>query len=187
LNLLNFVSLLTAEASGAPYVLEVDFRSSSVSGAVLETSDPILISPPSPTTPVTTLFTFPEPVSLVPGDLYVIQVLQLSGEGLIGSSGTNNYVSGTQILGGIPQPENDLWFQEGIISTPEPEMLLLLAIGLIGLTAATLCGRPGKSIRRSTAVRKESWSMALAASSPAVACEPARVAMMSHVSAPKAI
>jgi hypothetical protein len=138
---LNFVSLLTEEASGAPYTLEANIRSSSISGAVLETSDPIVISPPSPTTPVTALFIFSNPVPLVPGNLYVIQVVDLSGQGLIGSSGINNYAGGTQILGGILQPDNDLWFREGIISTPEPETLLFLGIGLISLKALTLCGR----------------------------------------------
>ena len=51
-----------------------------------------------------------------------MQVVEISGEGLVGSSNVNNYSCGTQILGGIAQPNEDLWFQEGVISTPEPGM-----------------------------------------------------------------
>ena len=66
-------------------------------------------------------------------------LLELSGSrwpilGLIGSTDTNNYSGGTQILAGVIQPNNDLWFQEGI-RTAEPCVLPLLAVGLAGLAS----------------------------------------------------
>ena len=130
---LNFVDLLTATTgSASPFTLEVEIRSGSISGTILGVSQPTMVTPPSATSTIVTPFTFSMPVTLVPSDLYVIQVLAISGDALVGSSGINNYPGGTQILGGIAQPNNDLWFQEGI-SVPEPGELLMLVTGLIGL------------------------------------------------------
>jgi hypothetical protein len=137
---LNFVNLLT-EAFVPSFTLQVDIHFGSISGTILGTSLPTTVLLPSPPfANVLTPFTFSTPVSLVPGNIYVIQVLPVSvAQGLVGSSDANFYPGGTQILGGIAQPNNDLWFQEGI-ATPEPGMLLLLAAGLIGLLATALFG-----------------------------------------------
>jgi hypothetical protein len=142
---LNFVNLLTAEAAGTPFAVDVEIRDGSISGTILGTSLPVTVNPISPTTVVVTSFIFPSTVTLVPGDLYVMQVVEISGEGLVGSSNVNNYPGGTQILGGIPQPNDDLWFQEGI-STPEPVMPILMITGLIALVVATR--RPSRQSRR---------------------------------------
>jgi hypothetical protein len=135
---LNFVNLLTATVgSTSPFTLEVDIRSGSISETILGTSQPTLVTPPSAIATIVTPFTFSTPVTLVPGDLYVMQVLTVSGDALVGSANINNYPGGTEILGGVAQPNNDLWFQEGI-AAPEPGTLLLLGTGLIGLLATTL-------------------------------------------------
>jgi hypothetical protein len=135
---LNFVNLLTdIQGSTAPFTLEVNIRSGSISGTILGMSQPTIVNPPSLFTLIVTPFTFSTPVTLVPGDFYVMEVVAVSGDTLLTSTDTNNYANGTQILGGLAQPNNDLWFQEGI-STPEPGTLLLLATGLIGLLAAVL-------------------------------------------------
>jgi hypothetical protein len=130
---LNFVNLLTQSGTGssAPFTLELNVRSGSISGTALGTSQLTTVTPPQ-FAAVVTPFAFSGPVELVPGDLYVIEIVEISGEGLIGSTDANNYPGGTQILGGVAQPNNDLWFQEGI-RTPEPGVLLFLAVGLAGL------------------------------------------------------
>lgn len=135
---LNFVNLLTESGTGtsAPFTLEVEIRSGSISGAILGTSQLTTVIPP-PFAFVVTPFTFSTPVTLLPGNPYVMQVLAISGEGLVGSANTNNYPRGTQILSGIAQPNNDLWFQEGV-TTPEPSTTLLITVGLIGLAARRL-------------------------------------------------
>jgi hypothetical protein len=124
---LNFVNLLTVDGSAT---VEVNIRSGSISGTILGTSQPTVI-PFSIATSVSS-FSFSTPVTLIAGDLYVMEPFVVSGDTLVGSTDTHNYVGGNQILGGIVQTNNDLWFQEGI-STPEPGALLLLGTGLIGL------------------------------------------------------
>lgn len=64
-------------------------------------------------------FTF-EAVQLVPQTLYVIELVQGSGQGWgVKSSGGgySTYPRGRQILGGEPQENNDLWFREGRVGT----------------------------------------------------------------------
>lgn len=85
-------------------------------------------------------FTFSAPVPLVPGDLFSAQVIVTSGDdwGLASSGGAmSTYPGGDQILQGVPQPNNDLWFQEGITTaTPEPSTLLLFGSCLLGVLAS---------------------------------------------------
>jgi PEP-CTERM motif len=87
-------------------------------------------------------FTFATPVPLVPGDLFSAQVIVISGDNWGLGSGLGNtggsastYPGGDQILGGVLQPSNDLWFQEGT-TTPEPSTLLLVGSALLGLLAS---------------------------------------------------
>jgi len=126
---LNFVNLLTIDGSAT---VEVNIRLGSISGTILGTSQATVI--PFSLAPSVSSFSFSAPVTLISGDLYVIEPFVVSGDALIGSTDTNNYAGGNQILGGIAQPNNDLWFQEGI-AVPEPGALVLLGTGLIGLLA----------------------------------------------------
>ncbi len=133
---LNFVNLLTGPVDlttfTTPFTLELDIRWGSISGTVLGVSQPTTIIPSSSFASIVTPFTFATPLTLVPGDLYVMQVVAISGNASVGSTNIDNYSGGTQILSGVAQPNNDLWFQEGI-SVPEPGTLVQLSTGLLGL------------------------------------------------------
>jgi hypothetical protein len=133
---LNFVNVLTQEPGfTTPFTLETNIHVGSISGAILATSLPTTITPPSLFASIVTPFTFSVPVTLVPGDLYVFDVVAISGDALLGSTDANSYPGGAQILGGLAQPGNDLWFQEGV-SVPEPGTLVLLGAGMMGLLAS---------------------------------------------------
>jgi hypothetical protein len=129
---LNFVNLLTL---GGSATLEMDIRSGSISGTILGTSELTVI--PFSDTLSEVSFSFSTPVALIPGDLYVLEPFLVSGDALIASTNSNNYPGGNQILAGADQPDNDLWFQEGI-STREPGTFFLLGTGLIALLATVI-------------------------------------------------
>lgn len=114
---LNFVNLLTEGRA----IVQVNIRLGSISGPILGTSQPTVIS--FSIAPSVSIFRFSTPVTLTAGDLYVIEPFVVCGDTFIVSTKTNNYVRGNQILGGIAQANNDLWFQEGI-SRPEPGAIL---------------------------------------------------------------
>jgi len=62
-----------------------------------------------------------ERVALTPGQTYVIELVQLSGQNwLVGTTQSNPYVSGRMILEGRPIESMDLWFREGAVE-PLPE------------------------------------------------------------------
>src|SRR4029077_12727482 len=89
---LNFVNLLTDDGSAT---LEVNIRLGAISGTILGTSLPTVI--PFSLAPSLSSFSFSTPVTLIAGDLYVIEPFVVSGDTLVASTNTNNYLGGTQI------------------------------------------------------------------------------------------
>ena len=100
----------------------VNIRSNSITGPLLGTSS-------TSTLPgwFIGLVTFDfEPVPLVPQTLYVIELVQTVGTGgSVYSKGDSQstYPLGCQILWGLPQDNNDLWFREGILEVSALQMM----------------------------------------------------------------
>jgi hypothetical protein len=109
-------------------VLYVNVRSNSLTGPILGTTASVFV--PSDFFDITN-FVFSTPVSLTPGTTYYLQPAIQSG-GVVSSYVTDgSYSGGTAFSGGMPWPEHNLWFREGII-VPEPQIfsLFLTSAGL---------------------------------------------------------
>ena len=61
------------------------------------------------------LFTFPESVPLVPGDLYVLVIRELNGVNWGVRATEDLYPSGQFIQSGVPIWHTDAWFREGVL------------------------------------------------------------------------
>jgi hypothetical protein len=147
---LNTVELVTENFDGAePSTLLVNIRQGTITAPIIGTSLPITIPSGSFGSFSLNRFDFPSAVPLVPGSIFIIQVVPVLGGDRrgIGSTGgpLSTYPGGNQILGGVPQPNNDLWFEEGITSIPEPSLALsILAFGTFG--AISMLKRIQKSV-----------------------------------------
>jgi hypothetical protein len=84
-------------------------------------------------------FYFATPIALVPGETYYIIPAEITGDDVWSVAVTGN----TYPNGGLYGFDgNNLWFREGIVATPEPSALALLAMG--GLLMAGIFGFKGK-------------------------------------------
>jgi hypothetical protein len=124
---LDVVELFTGAPTGAE--LYVNIRSGTITGPILGTS---LVVPGPQFGP--TEFDFLSQVPLVPGDLFVIEVVSSGMDSSISSSGGpfSTYPGGDQILQGVPQPNNDLWFVEGL-AVAEPGSIVLFGLSMLAL------------------------------------------------------
>jgi hypothetical protein len=108
----------------------VNLRSTSISGPVLGSTQPVVLGP---NFVGAADFLFSTPVVVTPNQTYFFQADILPGSGGFGLNvSTYNYVGGTAFFQGVPSPNNDLWFREGIV-VPEPSVWALLAVGCVVL------------------------------------------------------
>lgn len=82
-----------------------------------------------------TNFVFPSSIALTPGIQYFLQPVLLSGDASFYLGvGNLNYPGGTAYINGTPNINGwDLWFREGIIAVPEPDIMALAILGTLGL------------------------------------------------------
>ena len=109
------------QGSNAPANFMVNVRAGTIDGPIVGSS---ALTLPGSFNDVAE-FQF-EPVTLVPQSLYVMEVVQVTGInwGLKSFPGiVSTYPLGRQILAGVPQEDNDLWFREGIMSSVRVETL----------------------------------------------------------------
>ena len=91
--------------------LAVHVRSDSMTGPILGTTEPV--TPPSGHSgPL--MFEFAESVPLIPGNLYVMELVPLQwGYGWYLTHTHADYPHGHSFIWGNPSPNMDLWFREG--------------------------------------------------------------------------
>jgi hypothetical protein len=143
---LNFVDLHIDDVGsdiGPGADFQVNIRSGTINGTIVGTSSTTFV--PDNTNlggggNIITRLSFPTAVTLVPGNVYVIDVVQLApfvpGNANFGIDGNfgNTYAPGRAIIAGTPNTDFDFFFREGI-AVPEPGSFALVAIGSLGLLA----------------------------------------------------
>ena len=151
LNGVDFVDVnLLPQATTNTGTFEIAIHQGVITAPVLGLSDQVLRSGGAAGNDVH--FTFSSTIPLTPGDIYVLEVIQVAGNSgwaveIPGSAVVNgqtidmNYPGGQLIYGGVPQATEDMIFQEGIF-VPEPGLLSL------GLLAVLAFGRSTTRARR---------------------------------------
>jgi hypothetical protein len=154
----DFVKLYIQDAGsdiGPGTSFEVMIRAGTIGGAILGTSNVVSV-PDNLNLGIglfanftTTRFDFAAPIALTPGQVYVIDIVQLppivtgnfnfaAGGGPLNSSA---YAGGTAIVNGAALPGFDFAFQEGVHAVPEPASILHCALGFAGLGFALVARR----------------------------------------------
>jgi hypothetical protein len=107
-----------------PAILRVDIRRGGVTGPVRGSSADVLVQTPQTQRQVFQ-FLFDSPIPLVPGNLYVIDLVFVSGDGGFSTIGPDTYAGGQAFADGSSQIQGhgaaDLWFQTGWTGAPVPE------------------------------------------------------------------
>ena len=122
--LLNLYDSDALHNSGA--TVFVNLRSNSITGPILGSSEAIFL--PEQFFGITNFF-FATPINITPGTTYYFQPAIQSGDTVGAYVTDGSYAGGTAIDQGVPIPDRDLWFREGIVVVPEPSSALLALLG----------------------------------------------------------
>ena len=128
--------------NGSGSTIAVNLWSGSLgTGTLLGTSDAVAM-PDRFTGPST--FIFATPVAVVPGTTYYFQPVIQSGDSFQISIGGLLYPNGAAYFQGTAHPNIEMWFREGIV-VPEPSIISLSVLGLVGFCAVLRSRRKLKS------------------------------------------
>ncbi len=147
----DFVKLYLQDAGsdvGPGTSFEITIRAGTIGGTILGASNVVSV-PDNLNLGIglyadftTTRFDFAASVALTPGQLYVIDVIQLppivTGNLNFGAGGgplnNSTYAGGTAIVNGVALPNFDFAFQEGVVNAvPEPASIAQCVLGFAGL------------------------------------------------------
>ena len=118
---LDVVELYLRGESAGPGAFLVRIRDGTITGPVMAASDTLMLAG---NFSGVALFPF-ERVTLTPQHLYVLEIVDITGGNcLAGNSGgpASVYPGGRYISKGQPNDRSDMWFKEGAISPPPPEV-----------------------------------------------------------------
>ena len=127
---IDFIRLFLADSAsqGVGATLYINLRSDSITGPIMASTDPVFIPNLFGTAfgaAGYTNFFFTTSVAVTPGTTYYFQPVIQSGDSCFIIAYHYTYAGGTAFFNGTADPNNDLWFREGIV-VPEPSSLLLL-------------------------------------------------------------
>jgi hypothetical protein len=116
--------------NGAGAIFSVNLRQDSIIGTVLASSTPVSLPDNfGRGTRGLVDFLFPSSPVLTPGTTYYLEpVLQIGDLWQIVYDTHFGYSGGTGFFQGLPAPDYDMWFREGIV-IPEPSSFGLFAVG----------------------------------------------------------
>ncbi len=101
------------QGGGIPSVLMVQIRVDVIDGPVIGTSDYVSVQPDDDGP---AYFAFAAPVPVVPGERYVIRLLNTGDWNWgVGVEDGTGYPGGRIIYYGVPDETNDAWFREGVL------------------------------------------------------------------------
>lgn len=123
-SLISFVEAVVNTDPNYIQLVGIEVRHLSVSGTVVAATS---VQAPMGS-PGVVRFLFASPVSLTPGDVYVMRVINATGNGrlAVGIDHEAGYSAGRFILGGEPQ-NFDLWFREGFVVLDGSELNLSIS------------------------------------------------------------
>ena len=112
---LDVVELVVGNTGGVTATVAIRIRFHTIFGPVVATSNPLIL--PHPTTRSWQHLDFASPVALVPGELYVIEFVDLTGLGNAVAWGAyNSYAPGRAVFGDLFDDMSDFSFREGPMS-----------------------------------------------------------------------
>ena len=139
---IGFVRMIVFDArpnNGAGAILSVNLRQDSLTGLILASATPVVLPDNfGRGTRGLVDFLFPSSPVLTPGTTYYLEpVLQIGDLWQIVYDTHFGYSGGTGFFQGLPAPDYDMWFREGIV-VPEPVSAVL---GLLGTALLMLLRR----------------------------------------------
>jgi len=134
LSSIGFIELLFFDAdifSTNGNLVTINLRSNAITGPILATTTSFAVS--NEFFGIADFF-FSSPVPVVPGVTYYLQPFIQLGDAVNAPLTDGSYPGGTAFSQGVPFPNYDLWFREGVV-VPEPSSvgLALVGAGLLGL------------------------------------------------------
>ena len=113
-----FIRLYVGNGNASATTIYVNMLTGSITGTILEQSASVII--PGGLFAGAVDFIFTNPVPVAAGTTYYFQPVASDNNLILNAAQNYNYLGGTAYVNGAVDPNEDLWFREGVIAVPEP-------------------------------------------------------------------